>query len=72
MQTIKNITAHADYSEALAKLNAYRAALADAQQLAYELDAERVAHSPKAHEPNAIEIADRLLSGVALQDNLGQ
>ena len=72
MQTIKNITAHADYSEALAKLNAYRAALADAQQLAYELDAERVAHSPKAHEPNAIEIADRLLSGVALQDNLGK
>ena len=72
MQTIKNITAHADYSEALAKLNAYRAALADAQQLAYELDAERVAHSPKAHEPNAIEIAARLLSGVALQDNLGK
>mgnify|MGYP000213933445 CR=1 FL=1 len=30
MQAIKNITAHADYREAVAKLDSYREALADA------------------------------------------
>ena len=72
MQAIKNITAHADYREAVAKLDSYREALADAQQLADKLDCERVAHDVKDFEPNAIELADRLLSGVALQDNLSK
>ena len=72
MQTIKNITAHADYREAVAKLDSYREALTDAQQLADKLDCERVAHDVKDFEPNAVELADRLLSGVALQDNLSK
>ena len=72
MQTIKNITAHADYREAVAKLDSYREALTDARQLADKLDCERVAHDVKDFEPNAIELADRLLSGVALQDNLSK
>jgi hypothetical protein len=51
----------------------YRAALADAQQLADKLDCRaRCARCPKDFEPNAIELADRLLSGVALQDNLSK
>ena len=72
MQAIKNITAHADYREAVAKLDSYREALTDARQLADKLDCERVAHDVKDFEPNAIELADRLLSGVALQDNLSK
>ena len=72
MQAIKNITAHADYREAVAKLDSYREALTDARQLADDLDSERVAHDVKDFEPNAIELADRLLSGVALQDNLSK
>lgn len=72
MQTIKNITAHPDYREAVAKLDSYREALTDARQLADKLDCERVAHDVKDFEPNAIELADRLLSGVALQDNLSK
>lgn len=72
MQAIKNITAHADYREAVAKLDSYREALTDARQLADKLDCERVAHDVKDFESNAIELADRLLSGVALQDNLSK
>ncbi len=72
MQAMKNITAHADYRESVAKLDSYREALTDARQLADKLDCERVAHDVKDFEPNAIELADRLLSGVALQDNLSK
>ena len=71
-EQLKPIPAHADYREAVAKLDSYREALTDARQLADKLDCERVAHDVKDFEPNAIELADRLLSGVALQDNLSK
>lgn len=70
MQTIKNITAHADYSEAVAKLDSYRKALAIEQQLFDELDAARVAVAKPA-EQDAIELADKILSSTPMGESLG-
>lgn len=70
MTTIKNINTHADYNEAVAKLESYRAALAVEQQLFNELDAARVA-TAKPAEQDAIDMADRILSGTPMQESLG-
>ena len=70
---LQNIDSQADYREAIIKLDGYLRALADAQHLATELDAKRIARDFKPNETgDAIEIADQLLSGNAAPDDLGK
>ena len=70
---LQNIDSHADYRDAIIKLDGYLRALADAQHLATELDAKRIARDFKPNETgDAIEIADQLLSGNAAPDDLGK
>ena len=70
---LQNIDSQGDYREAIIKLDGYLRALADAQHLATELDAKRIARDFKPNETgDAIEIADQLLSGNAAPDDLGK
>lgn len=70
---LQNIDSQADYREAITKLDGYLRALVDAQHLATELDAKRIARDFKPNETgDAIEIADQLLSGNAVHDDLGK
>lgn len=71
---LQNIDSHADYRDAIIKLDGYLRALADAQHLATELDAKRIARDfrPQNEVGDAIALADELLSGAAVHDDLGK
>lgn len=71
-EQLKPIHSQDDYREAMDKLGSYRAALIEAQRVADELDFLRVARIGQVPTENAVELADRLLSGVELQDDLGK
>ncbi len=71
-EQLKPIHSQDDYREAMDKLGSYRAALIEAQRVADELDFLRVARIGQVPTENAVELADRLLSGEELQDDLGK
>ena len=71
---LQNIDSQGDYREAIIKLDGYLRAVADAQHLATELDAKRIARDfrPQNEVGDAIALADELLSGAAVHDDLGK
>jgi len=74
MTELQNIDTQADYREAIAKLGGYMSALAGEQQVATELDAKRTARDskPQNEAGDPIALADELLSGNAVHDDLGK